>query len=134
MGEDGQAEFQRRGKWRGRALIAVAVLFGLVLIFHRPLLLGLGRQVVLHYAAREHVKADFRLEGTVFNGLVMRNLHAVTIGPGPIESIDAETVHADYSLLALLLDGPSQLLIRAGPANCGSTSCNCRQDRAGEKF
>ena len=23
---------------------------------------------------------------------------------------------------------------RAGPANCGSTSCNCRQDRVGEKF
>lgn len=110
MGEDGQAKFQRRGKWRGRALIALAVLFGLVLIFHRPLLLGLGRQVVLHYAAREHVKAEFRLEGTVFNGLVMRNLHAVTIGPGPIESIDAETVRADYSLLALLLHGPSQLL------------------------
>ena len=110
MGDDGQAEFQRHGKWRGRALIVSAVLFGLVLTFHRPLLLGLGRQVVLHYAAREHVKADFRLEGTVFNGLVMRNLHAVTIGPGPIESIDAETVHADYSLLALLLHGPAQLL------------------------
>ena len=110
MGEDGQAKFQRRGKWRGRALIALAVLFGLVLIFHRPLLLGLGRQIVLHYAAREHVKAEFRLEGTVFNGLVMRNLHAVRIGPGPIESIDAETVRADYSLLALLLHGPSQLL------------------------
>src|SRR6266446_3541137 len=40
----------------------------------------------------------------------MRNLHAVTIGPGPIESIDSETVHADYSLLAILLHGPSQLL------------------------
>jgi len=110
VGDDGQAEFQRHGKWRGRVLIASAVLFGLVLIFHRPLLLGLSRQIVLHYAAREHVKADFRLEGTVFNGLVMRNLHAVTIGPGPIESIDAETVHADYNLLALLLQGRSQLL------------------------
>jgi hypothetical protein len=110
VGDDGQEEFQRHGKWRGRALIASAVLVGLVLIFHRPLLLGLGRQIVLHYAAREHVKADFRLEGTAFNGLVMRNLHAVTIGPGPIESIDAETVRADYSLLALLLHGPSQLL------------------------
>ncbi|HEV3147188.1 MAG TPA: translocation/assembly module TamB domain-containing protein, partial [Chthoniobacterales bacterium] len=110
MGDDGQEEFQRHGKWRGRALIASAVLFGLVLIFHRPLMLGLGRQIVLHYAAREHVKADFRLEGAAFNGLVMRNLHAVTIGPGPIESIDAETVRADYSLLALLLHGPSQLL------------------------
>jgi hypothetical protein len=108
--EDGQAEFQTRGKWRGRVLIGSAVLFGLVLIFHRPLLLGLGRQIVLHYAAREDVKADFHLEGTVFNGLVMRNLHAVRIGPGPIESIDAETVHADYDLLALLLHGPSQLL------------------------
>lgn len=110
MAEDGQTEFQRRGKWRSRALIALVVLFGLVLIFHRPLLLGLGRQIVLHYAAREHVKADFRLEGTAFNGLVMRNLHAVRIGPGPIESIDAETVQADYDLLALLLHGPSQLL------------------------
>jgi autotransporter translocation and assembly factor TamB len=110
VAEDGRAEFQTGRKWRGRVLIGSAVLFGLVLIFHRPLLLGLGRQIVLHYAAREHVKADFRLEGTVFNGLVMRDLHAVRIGPGPIESIDAETVHADYDLLALLLHGPSQLL------------------------
>jgi hypothetical protein len=110
VGEDGQAEFLSHRKWRGRAVVALAVFLGLVLIFHRPLSLALGRQIVRHYAAREHLKADFDLEGTVFTGLVARNFHAAATGPSAIESIDADLLRADYSLVAFLFHGPSQLL------------------------
>ena len=62
-------------------MIALAVCVGLLLIFHRPILLALVRQIALHYAARENLKASFRLEGNVFTNLTVRNLHAVPIVP-----------------------------------------------------
>jgi len=110
VGDDGQRELQARGRWRDRVLVVLAVAIGLVLVFHRPILLGLGRRVVLHLAANEHLRADFRLEGSVLTGLVARNFHAVSTGPGTIESIDADVLRADYSLVALLLRGQSQFL------------------------
>ncbi len=110
MGEDGQAGAQtHRRLWR-RAAVALAACVALLLIFHRPLLLGLGRQIALHYAGRGHLKMDFHLEGNVFTALSLRHLHVVPAGSTDIESIDVDLASADYSLLALLLHGPSQLL------------------------
>ncbi len=105
MGEDGQAGAQtRRRLWR-RVTVALAACIALLLIFHRPLLLGLGRQVALHYAGREHLKIDFRLEGNVFTNLTVRNLHAVPTGPSDVESIDVDLARADYGLFAPLRHG-----------------------------
>jgi hypothetical protein len=108
VGDDGESEFPANRK--ARVLVALAVILSLALIFHRPLLLGLGRRIVLHYAAREHLNAAFQLDGTIFTGLVLRNVHAVSTGPGTIESIDADLLRTDYSLMALLFHGPSQFL------------------------
>ncbi len=110
MDEDGQAGAQTHGRLWRRVAVALAACVALLLIFHRPLLLGLGRQVALHYAGREHLKIDFRLEGNVFTALSLQHLHVVPIGSTDIESIDVDLARADYSLLALLLHGPSQLL------------------------
>ena len=110
MAEDRQAEVQthRRG-WR-RAATALAVCVALLAIFHRPILLAIGRQVVLRYAAREHLKADFRLEGNPFSNLTVRNLHAFAVGPTKIESIDIDYLYVDYSLFGLARHGLSHLL------------------------
>ena len=110
MAEDRQAEVQthRRG-WR-RAATALAVCVALLAIFHRPILLAIGRQVVLRYAAREHLKADFRLEGNPFSNLTVRNLHAFAVGPTNIESIDIDYLYVDYSLFGLARHGLSHLL------------------------
>src|SRR5205823_3211565 len=57
VAEDRQAEAWTRRPWR-RAATALAVCVALLAIFHRPILLTIGRQIVLRYAARENLKAD----------------------------------------------------------------------------
>lgn len=110
MGEDGHASAQaRRRLWRGVAL-ALAACFLLVLIFHRPLLLGLIRQSARFYASREHLKLDCRIEGSVFTNLILRNVRITPTAPSDIESVDVDLARADYGLIALLLHGPSQFL------------------------
>ena len=74
------------------------VLLALVLIFHRPIIFRIGYAVANHYAAKENLKIDCTLEGTIFTGLVIRNLHVVPIGPTIVESIDVDYIRADYSL------------------------------------
>ena len=82
----------RAGAARRRALIALGILGGLFLIFHRPLLLGLVHRVALHYAAKENLKFEFRLEGSIFTNLIVKDLHAVSTGPSDIESLDVDLV------------------------------------------
>jgi TamB, inner membrane protein subunit of TAM complex len=106
---DRQAEGRtyRRG-WR-RVATAFVICAALVVLFHRPLLLALGRQIALHYAARENLKANFRLEGNVFTNLTVRNLHALPTGPSGVESIDIDLARADYGLLGPLRHGLSSI-------------------------
>jgi hypothetical protein len=99
-----------RGHWRRRVLIALGLLGGLVLIFHRPLLLGLGHRIALHYATKENLKLEFHLEGSIFTNLVIRNLHAVPTGPSDIESIDVDLARVDYGLFTLLRHGISSAI------------------------
>jgi hypothetical protein len=105
VAEDRQAEARtyRRG-WR-RVATALVICAALVALFHRPLLLAITRQIALHYAARENLKANFRLEGNVFTNLTVRNLHAVPIGPSDVESIDIDLARADYGVFAPLRHG-----------------------------
>jgi autotransporter translocation and assembly factor TamB len=109
VAEDRQAEGRtyRRG-WR-RVVTALVICTALVVLFHRPLLLAIGRQIALHYAARENLKANFRLEGNVFTNLTVRNLHAVPTGPSDVESIDIDLARADYGLFAPLRHGLSSI-------------------------
>jgi len=110
VAEDRQAEAQtpRRG-WR-RATTALALCVALLAIFHRPILLAIGRQIALRYAAREHLKADFRLEGNPFSNLTVRNLRGFAVGPSGIESIDIDYLYIDYSLFGLARHGLSHFL------------------------
>jgi TamB, inner membrane protein subunit of TAM complex len=100
--ENDQNNCKPKGKWRRRLWISLAVILALLLIFHRPILLGGIHWFAVHRAAKENLKLDFRAEGNVFTGLTIRNLHIVPTGPVAIEIADAEYIHADYSLLSLL--------------------------------
>ena len=109
MAEDRQAEARTRRPWR-RAGTALAVCVALLAIFHRPILLAIGRQIVLRYAARENLKADFRLEGNPFTNVTVRSLRAFAVGPSGIESIDIDRLYLDYSLFGFARHGLSHLL------------------------
>jgi autotransporter translocation and assembly factor TamB len=112
VGGNGQTSLQHRNR-RRRPLIALGILGGLFLIFHRPLLLGLGHRIALHYAAKENLKLEFRLEGSVFTNLIIRNLHAAPSGPSDVESIDVDLARIDYGLFTLLRHGISTAIKNA---------------------
>jgi len=112
VGDYGQTSFQR-GNWRRRALIALGILGGFLLIFHRPLLLGLGHRIALHYAAKENLKLEFRLEGSVFTNLIVKDLHAASTGPSDIESLDVDLARLDFGLFTLLRHGISTAIKNA---------------------
>jgi hypothetical protein len=99
---------RHRHIWR-RVMIALAVCVGLLIIFHRPILLAIGRKIVLNYAASKNLKADFRVEGNPFGSVTIRNLHAFAIGPSEYESIDIDYLYLDYSLLGFARHGLPRL-------------------------
>jgi len=91
-------------------MIALAVCMGLLIIFHRPILLAIVRHFAIRYATKQNLKIDFRLEGNPFSYLTIRNLHAVPTGPSAIESVDVDSLYIDYSLLGFARHGVSHLL------------------------
>ena len=108
MAEEDQARVTRHGLWR-RVIIGLAVCVALLIISHRPILLAIGRTVVLRYAAKENLKADFRVEGNPFSHVTIRNLHAFAVGPSGIESIDIDQLYLDYDLFGFARHGLSRL-------------------------
>src|SRR5258705_839999 len=90
-------------------MIGLAVCVALLIIFHRPILLAIGRKVVLRYAAKENLKADFRVEGNPFGSVTIHNLHAFAVGPSRIESIDIDYLYLDYSLFGFARHGLPRL-------------------------
>ena len=122
-----------KGKWRRRVWISLAIFFVFLLLFHRPILLGAIHWFAVHRAAKENLKLDFRVEGNVFTGLTIRNLHIVPTGPAAIEIAAAEYIHADYNLLSLLR-GDADFLrsIEARNARCRCsivrTTCGFARD------
>src|SRR5206468_11778416 len=93
------------GRLRRRVMVGLAVAVALLVIFHRPILVAVGRQIALRYAAKQNLKIDFRLEGNPFSHLTARNFHALPTGPSAIESIDIDQLYVDYSLLGLARRG-----------------------------
>jgi len=108
VAEEDQARVTRHGLWR-RVMIGLAVCVALLIIFHRPILLAIGRKVVLRYAAKENLKADFRVEGNPFGSVTIRNLHAFAVGPSRIESIDIDYLYLEYSLFGFARHGLPRL-------------------------
>ena len=110
MANDDQSKGRRHRQIRRRVIIGFAISVGLLIIFHRPVLLAIFREVALRYASKANLKMDFRLEGNPFSYLTIRNLHAIPTGPSAIESIEIDSLNVDYSLFGLMRHGMSHLL------------------------
>ncbi len=74
----------------------------MLLVFHRPLLLGAIHWLAVHQAAKENLHLDFRVEGNVFTALTIRNLHVIPTGPAAVDSADADYLRVEYNLFDLL--------------------------------
>jgi len=99
--------------WRWWIVRGLLVFLALVLIFHRPILFRIGFAVANHYAAKENLKIDGTLHGTIFTNLIIRNLRVVPTGPTIVESIDVDYVRADYSLWDFARRGATEVLKNA---------------------
>ena len=110
MANDDQSKGRRHRQIRRSVIIGFAISVGLLIIFHRPVLLAIFREVALRYASKANLKMDFRLEGNPFSYLTIRNLHAIPTGPSAIESIEIDSLNVDYSLFGLVRHGMSHLL------------------------
>ena len=110
MDETRRISVSRRRTWLKRAGAAFGVLVLLLLVFHRPILQTVGRRLAIHFAAKENLTLDLRVEGSILGGIVLRNVHAVATGPSALQSADVDLVRADYSLWGLMRGGMSQFL------------------------
>ena len=110
MAENDHKEVRRPGRIWHRVLVGLAACVALLIIFHRPILLAIGRQVALRYAKAQNLKIELRLEGNPFSHLTVRNFRAFPTGPTAIESIDIDQLYVDYSLLGLARNGFSHFL------------------------
>jgi hypothetical protein len=119
VAEDDQAEPRRHGRFWRRVIAGLVVCVALLVIFHRPILLAIGQRIVLQYAAKENLKADFRVEGNPFGSVTIRNLHAFAVGPSEYETIDIDYLYLDYSLLGYARHGLPRLFkeVEARSAN-----------------
>jgi len=119
VAEDDQAEPRRHGRFWRRVIVGVVVCVALLVLLHRPILLAIGRKIVLNYATKHNLKADFRVEGNPFGSVTIRNLHAFAVGPSEYESIDADYLHLDYSLFGFARHGLPRLFndVEARSAN-----------------
>ena len=90
-------------------MIGLSIGLILLILLHRPILFAIGRKIVLNYATKHNLKADFRVEGNPFGSVTIRNLHAFAVGPSEYESIDIDYLYLDYSLLGFARHGLPRL-------------------------
>jgi TamB, inner membrane protein subunit of TAM complex/AsmA-like C-terminal region len=99
---DQEENSQPKGK-RRRIWISIGIILALLIVFHRPILLATIHWFAVRAAAKENLKLDFRLEGSVLGGITIRNLHITPLKPeAPVESGDANYIRAEYDLFSLL--------------------------------
>ncbi len=87
-----------------------SAIFLVLMLFHGPILRPLVRSLAIHFAAKENLKLDFQIEGSVFGDLRLKNVHATATGPSAVQSLDADLIYADYSLPGFLFHGMAGLL------------------------
>ncbi len=68
-------------------------------------MLSVGERLARHFAAKENLALDLRLEGNLFTTLVVRDLHATPTGPTAIQQIELRYARVTYSLWGLLRGG-----------------------------
>jgi hypothetical protein len=112
VADPGESTTQRHHSrsWLRWLLIGLGTIFLLLLVFHGPILRSVIHSLAAHFAAQENLRLEFRVEGDVLSGVVLRNVHATAIGPSVVQSLDADLIRADYSLRDLAFHGTSDFL------------------------
>jgi len=112
VAEDGERVVRphRSRSWIRSLLIGLAAIFLLLVVFHGPILRHVVHSLAVHFAAKQNLKLEFRIEGGVLGGIELHNLHATPTGPSAVQSLDADLIRADYSLTDLVLHGTSDFL------------------------
>ena len=110
MDENGNRPTSARRVWLKWVGIALGILVLLLLVFHRPILQTVVRRVAIHFAAKQNLKLDMRVEGSILGGIVLRNVRAVATGPSALQAADVGLLRIDYSLLGYLRGGLAELL------------------------
>ncbi|XHR28248.1 MAG: translocation/assembly module TamB domain-containing protein [Chthoniobacteraceae bacterium] len=105
-----QAPHRSRAKWgrllwRGGLLATV-----LLLVFHQIILRAVLWNAVVRLAARYQVVITGELRGSVWTHLTLQDIHAVSNGAIPFDSIDVDRLRLEYSLWALVRRGPARAL------------------------
>ena len=106
----GTASVPVRRTWLKQPRIVLGIIVLLLAVFHRPILQTVGRRVAIHFAAKQNLRVDFRLEGSVLGGVTLRNVHAVANGPSALQSADVDLVRVDYNLWNWMTKGVADLL------------------------
>ena len=110
MDEPDSTSIRPRRIWLKRVGLGLSALALLLVVFHRPILQTVVRRVAIHFAAKQNIKLDLRVEGSIVGGIVLRNVRAVATGPSALQAADVDLARVDYSILGFLRGGLSELL------------------------
>jgi len=101
---------KRPHKRRKRTAWVLLALFGLVAIFHRPLLISALHTAGVRLAARQNIRLNFDIGGSVLTGITLNNIRATPMGPSPVDLIEIESLRVRYDLLRLFRHGISDFI------------------------
>ncbi|MCA1659901.1 MAG: hypothetical protein LC642_05090 [Verrucomicrobiaceae bacterium] len=110
MDEPSTQSIPARRSWLKRVSLALGIFVLVLLVFHRPVLQSLGRRLAIHFAAKENLKLELRVEGSILGEVILRNIRVVATGPSAVQSADVDYVRVDYSLFGFLSGGMPRLL------------------------
>ncbi len=102
-----------RPRWKRwlRAIGLTLLAFLVVLVlFHRPIIFEGTRYFVVRAAKQQHLDIDYKIEGSIFSTLTIKELKGVPTEPGPIQRLEVGTIDLKYSLWGLIRKGLPALL------------------------
>lgn len=97
-------------RWLKRLSLGLLALFLLLAVFHRPLIFEGTRYFVVRAAKQQNLDIDYKIEGSIFSTLTIKELKGTPTEPGPIQRLEIGTIDLKYSLWGLIRKGIPALL------------------------
>lgn len=94
-------------RWVLWASLGTLILLG---IFLRPLVFWGGRLAAIHYAAKENLALNLKLQGSLYENLVIEGLSVRATGPSSLQELTANSIELHYSLPDLIKKGRTEFL------------------------
>lgn len=94
-------------RWVLWAFLGILLLLG---IFLRPLVFWGARLAAIHYAAKENLALKLKLQGNLYENLVIEDLSARATGPSSLQELTANSIELHYSLPELIKKGRTEFL------------------------